>query len=137
MQGEKSSTFCVQGIDLGSYYLHIIRGTKGGKQRNAEIMGATAEETEYVINLFKSAGKMKILPKVSSAYDNHHFRAAYAKRLYQHYSRCIDDIPKDERYIMRNDRAGEVLDRRAMKIVSKAMGHNRIDVIALNYLYRT
>lgn len=49
----------------------------------------------------------------------------------------IENIPISERYIMRKDRAGEILDKRAMRIVSKAMGHNRIDVIALNYLYRT
>lgn len=123
----------------GRPYLHITKGTKGGKIRDSEIIGSTAAETEYVINLFKSAGKMKLLPKVNSAYDNHHYRADYAKRLYQQYARSIDDIPKSERYIMRKDRAGEILDKRAMKIVSKAMGHgnNRIDVIALNYLYRT
>lgn len=100
-------------------------------------MGATQEETDYVVSLFKAAGKMKLLPKISSAYDNHRYRAEYAKRLYQHYARNIENIPISERYIMRKDRAGEILDKRAMRIVSKAMGHNRIDVIALNYLYRT
>lgn len=118
-------------------YLHISKGTKGGKSRDANIMGATQEETDYVVSLFKAAGKMKLLPKISSAYDNHRYRAEYAKRLYQHYARNIENIPISERYIMRKDRAGEILDKRAMKIVSKAMGHNRIDVIALNYLYRT
>lgn len=119
----------------GKYYLHITRGTKGGKTRTAEILGRTTEETKEIINLFKSAGKMKLLFKISSVYDNHHYRAVYAKTMYQKYARKIDDIPKKERYIMRKDRAGEILDKRAMKIVSEAMGHNRIDVIALNYLY--
>lgn len=121
----------------GRPFLHITRGTKGGKIRDAVIIGATPEETEYIVGLFKSAGKMKLLPKVSSAYDNHRYRAEYAKRLYQHYARNIENIPISERYIMRKDRAGEILDKRAVRIVSKAMGHNRIDVIALNYLYRT
>lgn len=118
-------------------YLHLNKGTKGGKSRDAKVMGATQEETDYVVSLFKAAGKMKLLPKISSAYDNHRYRAEYAKRLYQHYARNIENIPISERYIMRKDRAGEILDKRAMRIVSKAMGHNRIDVIALNYLYRT
>lgn len=119
----------------GRPFLHITRGTKGGKIRDAVIIGATPEETEYIVGLFKSAGKMKLLPKVSSAYDNHRYRAEYAKRLYQHFARNIDEIPKKERYIMRKDRAGEILDKQAMRKVSTAMGHNRIDVIALNYLY--
>lgn len=121
----------------GRPYLHIIRGSKGGRIRDAVLIGATPGETEYIVGLFKSAGKMKLLPKVSSAYDNHRYRAEYAKRLYQHYARNIENIPISERYIMRKDRAGEILDKRAVRIVSKAMGHNRIDVIALNYLYRT
>lgn len=116
-------------------YLHINKGTKGGKSRDAKVMGSTQGETDYVVSLFKAAGKMKLLPKISSAYDNHHYRAEYAKRLYQHYARTIDDIPKKDRYIMRKDRAGEILDKQAMRKVSTAMGHNRIDVIALNYLY--
>lgn len=37
---------------------------------------------------------------------------------------------------MRKDRAGEVLDKRAMAIVSKNLGHNRISVIAQSYLYK-
>lgn len=50
----------------GRPFLHITRGTKGGKIRDAVIIGATPEETEYIVGLFKSAGKMKLLPKVSS-----------------------------------------------------------------------
>ena len=36
---------------------------------------------------------------------------------------------------MRKDRAGEVLDKLAMEITSKMLGHNRINVIAQSYLY--
>lgn len=121
----------------GRPYLHITQGTKGGKIRNAWIIGSDPEETDYVVNLFRSAGKMRVIPKVSSAYDNHRYRGVYAKRLYEICARSINEIPENERYIMRKDRAGEVLDKRAMRIVSKCLGHNRIDVIALNYLYRT
>lgn len=93
----------------GRPFLHITRGTKGGKIRDAIIMGATQEETDYVVSLFKSAGKMKLLPKISSAYDNHRYRAEYAKRLYQRFARNIDDIPKKERIYLRKDRKGEIL----------------------------
>lgn len=119
----------------GRPYLHIIRGSKGGRIRDALLIGATPEETEYIVGLFKSAGKMKLLPKVSSAYDNHRYRAEYAKRLYQHFARNIDEIPKKERIYLRKDRKGEILDRRCLKYISSCLGHSRIDVLYSNYLY--
>lgn len=119
----------------GSYYLKITKGTKGGRERIARIMGKNKEETDEIVSLFKEAGKMRLLPKISSAYDNHHFRATYAKRVYNFYARSIDDLSFEDKYIMRKDRAGEVLDREAMKITSEFLGHSRIDVIAQSYLY--
>lgn len=119
----------------GRPFLHITRGTKGGKIRDAVIIGATPEETEYIVGLFKSAGKMKLLPKVSSAYDNHRYRAEYAKRLYQHFARNIDEIPKKERIYLRKDRKGEILDRSCLTYISSCLGHSRLDILYSNYLY--
>lgn len=140
----KKEMEAVRGVDLkeinGKYYVKVRQG-KGGKKRLALIMGKDKEETEEIINIFKEAGELKIAPKLPSHYDNHHYRAVYAKRIYNHYARAIDEIPGGliseggERYIMRNDRAGEILDRKAMLITSKYLGHNRIDVIAQSYLY--
>lgn len=98
-------------------------------------MGKDKNKTEEIVNLFKEAGKMRILPKISSAYDNHHFRATYAKRVYNFYARSIDDLSFEDKYIMRKDRAEEILDREAMKITSEFLGHSRIEVIAQSYLY--
>lgn len=119
----------------GRPFLHITRGTKGGKIRDAVIIGATPEETEYIVGLFKSAGKMKLLPKVSSAYDNHRYRAEYAKRLYQHFARNIDEIPKKECIYLRKDRKGEILDRSCLMYISSCLGHSRLDILYSNYLY--
>lgn len=119
----------------GRPFLHITRGTKGGKIRDAVIIGATPEETEYIVGLFKSAGKMKLLPKVSSAYDNHRYRAEYAKRLYQHFARNIDEIPKKERIYLRKDRKGEILDQSCLMYISSCLGHSRLDILYSNYLY--
>ena len=140
----KKEMEAVRGVDLkeinGKYYVKVRQG-KGGKKRLALIMGKDKEETDEIINIFKEAGELKIAPKLPSHYDNHHYRAVYAKRIYNHYARPIDEIPDGliseggERYIMRNDRAGEILDRKAMLITSKYLGHNRIDVIAQSYLY--
>lgn len=140
----KSELEKVRGVDLqlhdGKYYVKVRQG-KGGKSRLALIQGETPEETKEIINLFKEAGQLKVVPKLPSHYDNHFYRGVYAKRIYNLYARPIDEIPGgsiDEggkRYVMRGDRAGEILDRDAMEITSKFLGHNRIDVIALNYLY--
>lgn len=119
----------------GKPFLHITEGTKGGKERTAWIIGSTQEETDEVVKFFQNAGRLRVCPHVSEAYDNHHYRAEYAKRYYNRIARPAERIPKEDRYIMRKDRAGEVLDKRAMRAVSKALGHNRIDVIAASYLY--
>lgn len=121
----------------GVPYLHITAGTKGGKIRDVEICGETQEEVNEIISMFKAAGPMRVLPKIHNAYDNHHYRAVYANRLLKKYSRPIDSLSHSERYVMRCDRAGEILDRRAMYIVSKNLGHNRLDVIAQSYIYHT
>ena len=55
--------------------------------------------------------------------------------MYDKYARKEKDIPPNERYVMRKDRAGEVFDRFAMAVASKNLGHNRISVIAQSYLY--
>lgn len=118
----------------GVPYLKVTKGTKGGKHRIAKIKGITDEETRDLVTWIQSK-KGRLFPTLSSNYDNHHYRAVYAMRLYKKHARPVNKIPKKERYVMRKERRGEVLDRVAMKIVSKNLGHNRIDVIAQSYLY--
>lgn len=117
-------------------YLNITRGTKGGKPRVAKIVGKTEEETKAIVEWIQSK-EGRLFNKLSSNYDNHYYRATYANRLYNQLKRDIDKIPTQERYVMRKDRAGEVYDKQAMLLVSKALGHNRISVIAQSYLYQS
>lgn len=119
----------------GKPYLRVDKGTKGGKVRNAEIVGISPEETKAIVKWIESKSG-RLFPSLHSNYDNHSYRAVYASRLYQKYARKVKDIPKYERYVMRKDRAGKVLDRVAMLCVSKNLGHNRIDVVAQSYLYK-
>ena len=119
----------------GKAYLSVTKGTKGGKARVVEIMGASEEETEDIVKFIQSK-KGRLFPKLHTNYDNHHYRGTYAMRLYQHYARNEKEIPRADRYVMRKDRAGETYDKRAMSIVTKNLGHNRIDVIAQSYLYQ-
>lgn len=118
----------------GRAYLNVTKGTKNGKPRIAEIHGISEAETKMIIKFIQSK-KGRLFPKLSPHYDNHYYRGIYAKRVYSFYARKEKDIPKKERYVMRKDRAGEVLDKLAMEITSKMLGHNRINVIAQSYLY--
>ena len=116
-------------------YLNITKGTKGGKPRVAKIVGKTEEETKEIVEWIQSK-QGRLFNKLSSNYDNHYYRASYANRLYNQLKRDIDKIPTQDKYIMRKERAGEVYDKQAMLLVSKALGHNRISVIAQSYLYQ-
>lgn len=118
----------------GKAYFHVSKGTKGGKPRESEIIGLSEADTRDLVRWIQSK-KGKLFPKLNTNYDNHHYRALYASRVYQKYARDVDKLQRKEKYTMRKDRAGTVLDRVAMKIASKNLGHNRIDVIAQNYLY--
>lgn len=119
----------------GQAYLNVTQGTKGGKPRVAKIVGKTEDETKAIVKWIQSK-KGRLFNKLSSNYDNHYYRATYANRLYNQLKRDIDDIPTEDKYIMRKDRAGEVYDKKAMLLVSNALGHNRISVIAQSYLYQ-
>ncbi|MDU3124347.1 MAG: phage integrase N-terminal SAM-like domain-containing protein [Finegoldia magna] len=120
------------------YYLDYTakgKGTKGGRPRIILIMGKGPRETQEVVNFIKNAGKLKVFPQISKAYDNHYYRAEYAKRIYNYYAKPSNQLKKGEKYHMRGDMRGQVLDRIAMAIASEALGHGRISVIAQSYLY--
>lgn len=122
-------------FENGQAYLNVDKGTKGGKSRVAKILGKTEAETKEIVKWIQSK-EGRLFYKLSSNYDNHYYRATYANRLYNQLKRDIADIPTEDKYIMRKERAGEVYDKQAMLHVSKALGHNRISVIAQSYLYQ-
>ena len=118
----------------GKAYLSVTKGTKGGKARIVEIVGLSPGDTKDIVEWIQGQ-KGRLFPHITKHYDNHHYRAIYARRVYDKYARKEKDIPPNERYVMRKDRAGEVFDRLAMAVASKNLGHNRISVIAQSYLY--
>lgn len=118
----------------GKAYLSVTKGTKGGKARVVEIVGLSDGDTKDIVEWIQGQ-KGRLFPHITKHYDNHHYRAIYAKRVYDKYARDVNTIPAKEKYIMRKDRAGEVFDKLAMAVTSKNLGHNRIDVIAQSYLY--
>lgn len=123
----------IRGIDLDGNSLMVYRGTKGGRVRIVPLCGS-GEEIETVRRLAAAAGNSKIFPNVSSAMDVHHYRAIYCQRVYDSYARPVDQIPPRDRYYCRCDQRGIIYDKRAMLQASKALGHNRISVIAGHYL---
>ena len=105
-----------------------VRG-KGGRYREAPIIGP---HKDAVISRMQQAGPNKVWKSVPSHMDIHNYRSEYATAIYAAYER--DDIPKEDRYYCKSDRKGTVMDRRAMRMASKALGHSRISVVAGHYI---
>lgn len=112
----------------GQWYIHTTG--KGGRFRIIPICG----DVNLVVRKMQSAGTGKVWAKVPSCADIHSYRADYATRVYLSHARPIEDLPRKERYICRRDKVGTIYDRQAMLIASRALGHNRIDVIGQHYL---
>ena len=131
----RSELSLLKGRDLvledGQYYVHVNKG-KGGKSRNAIVIG---NDQVVIKRMLSTDPDEKVWGNVSKAANIHGYRAEYACKLYRSLARNESMIPVRDRYICRKDRAGLVLDKQAMKVVSKSLGHNRVDVIAQSYLY--
>lgn len=119
----------LRGTDIlekgGKLYVNVHNG-KGGKDRTVPVF----RDQQWVRDLMEKAGSGKVFSKVPDRF--HRYRAEYANDLYRLLAR--ENIPRGERYYCRGDLKGVVYDKRAMRIVSKALGHNRIGVIAQSYL---
>lgn len=125
-----------------SDYFILVRG-KGGKYRFAPIIG---ENRANIVDRIAHTPKgEKVWQYVNTNADIHSYRSDYATALYKAYARPIETIPYDrvdalgrkrqsEVYFCRKDEKGKKLDRVAMVTASKALGHNRVEVIANNYL---
>lgn len=114
----------------GNYFVYVNKG-KGGKKRYARVIG----DVENVKAVFASVGSEEhVFKKLPNGADIYGYRHDYAQALYEMYARPIETIPEKEKYRCRKDKHGIIYDRIAMKFASVRLGHNRIDVIALNYL---
>ncbi len=114
----------------GKFFIRVDKGTKGGRIRYAPVVG----DVQNVVNLMNRAGYGKVFVKKYSNADIHGFRSDYAKTVYQLHARDIKDVPRAEVYHCRGDLKGVKYDKSAMLRASAALGHNRISVIAGNYL---
>lgn len=127
------------------YYIHIRRGIgKGGRERYSPIIGKNADQ--IIERMKDTPNNKKVWEHIHSCADIHSYRGDYATMIYKAHARDIKDIPYDtinrgtgrkmqsEVYHCKKDEVGKKLDKAAMLICSKALGHNRIDVVANNYI---
>ena len=125
------------------YFIHVRNG-KGGRERLSPIIGKNAEQ--IIERIADTPAEEKVWQHIHNCADIHGYRAEYATAIYKAHARAIEDIPYDrvnrgtgrryqsEVYTCRKDEAGKKLDKAAMLICSKALGHNRISVVADNYI---
>lgn len=124
----------LRGTDLieidGELFISVSRGSKGGRHRNVPLVF----EKLFIQGLMSSKGDNKVFEKIPNGADIHSYRAEYATRLYKALARDINTLPKSEKYYCRKDLKGVCYDKKAMLEVSRALGHNRISVIAGHYI---
>jgi hypothetical protein len=117
---------------------------KNGRYRFSPIIGR--HKAEIIDRFVNTASGEKVWHYVSGNADIHGYRSDYATAIYKMYARKISEIPYDrinrgtrkrfqsEVYTCRKDEKGKKLDKAAMLKCSKALGHNRLCVVADNYI---
>ena len=125
-------------------YFVLHRGDKGGRCRFAPVVGP--DERQVVGRMLGTPAGEKVWQHVPKNADIHSYRGDYATTVYKMFARKLEDIPFDkvnkgtgkryqsEVYVCRKDEAGKKLDKTAMLLASKALGHNRLEVVANNYI---
>ncbi len=125
-------------------YFVLVRNGKGGRERLSPIIGRNARQ--IIERIQNTPCGEKVWQHIHQSADIHAYRAAYATDIYKAHARKIEDIPYDrvsrktnrryqsQVYACRKDEAGKKLDKAAMLLCSKALGHNRIEVVANNYI---
>ena len=121
-----------------------MRRSKDRQDWMSSIIGNNAEQ--IIERIRSTLPEEKVWQHVHKSADIHSYRAEYATAIYKTHARPIQEIPYDrvkpgtgiryqsEVYTCRKDEAGKKLDKAAMLVCSKALGHNRISVVADNYI---
>ena len=124
--------------DHGDYILiHVRRGAKGGRRRTVPVLPEYMDNVRKCQHDAQSRPDGHIFQSIPVHADIHKYRSEYATALYMLHARQPEKIPRCDRYFCRRDLKGVVYDRQAMRIVSHALGHNRVNIIAGHYLRST
>ena len=108
----------------GKVVVYVRRG-KGGRYRHVIALN---NYPLILMQLAETNGQTNILEKIPHNAQTHYYRHQFAQALYKQVARPTNTLLRSERYYCRRDMKGLVLDRKAMLIVSHALGHNRIGV---------
>ena len=114
----------------GEYYIKVDVGSKGGRYREAPIVG----NVKAVVERMQSVGTGKVFEKIHNGADIHSYRADYCTAVYNNHARDVKTLDRSDVYCCRGDLKGTWYDKKAMFEASQALGHNRISVIAEHYI---
>lgn len=112
-------------IDRGDHLEIHVKNGKGGRGRDVPVRPGYADMTRNL-----AAGRQgfeKIFPSIPSRLDVHSYRREFAQGMYQEISGR--DLPPAQGKLKPSD-----YDRAAVYLVSRALGHNRMDVVLTHYL---
>lgn len=115
----------------------FVRQGKGGKQRYVKFYGSREEEQQIIkdIEEKRAKGYKKAFPAFTNELKIHRERQEYAKRVYNHHSRDVSTLPREDVTTPRKGaNKGHKYDKKALEITSKMLGHTRINVVYQNYL---
>lgn len=114
-------------------WIQNVKG-KGGKVRDVPIRRDYGDKVLTLASAARAAGRDKILSeRISSRAPIHDDRGrSYAQGLYRELARPIEKLSRCEIYYARKEMKGQKWDKVAMMMVSKALGHSRLNVIT-NY----
>lgn len=115
----------------GRVFVHFEKD-KGGKTRDVRIQEKYASFIRSFIG--KGGPDEKVFKSIPCRFPEHACRRIFANGYYYSIARDTESLTKRERYVCRKDKSGIVYDRAAMLEVSEALGHGRVDVMALHYL---
>ena len=114
-----------------------VRTGKGGKARTAPVLPENRPAIMGRLSRFPAPDPAALVwppEEIPARSPVHRCRRSYAQQLYKAMARDPGSLPPKERYACRKDKRGVIYDRAAMLQVSQALGHGRLDVIAISYL---
>ena len=136
---------CTDALDTfpSKEYFILHYQDKGGKTRISPIMGP--HMNDIIDRMRSTRPEMLVWEHVSENCDVHSYRSDYAQYIYKEYARpaselkyenkilCADGKYRSEVYITRGKEKKKI-DRKAIGIISIALGHNREDTAIANYV---
>lgn len=112
-------------IRVGDSVLVVVRNGKGGKAREVPVL--PGHETDVLAALTGRADGGRVFDTIPSHLDVHALRREYAQAYYQHISGRA--LPPPQGPLPRGS-----YDKQSVYLVSRALGHNRLDVVLRHYL---